>query len=108
MALVRLERASEITSLEPLRPRSLMWAIYYAQKASLSLLHTLRSCSSMRHRCCPQGNNDGRLAALHRLAPSPVEVGGIEVDVVVAAVLQRLVPEGVRLLIDILIDATYL
>ena len=54
------------------------------------------------------GHHHGSGADLLGLSPSPIEVGGIEVDVGVATALQRAAQEGQHLLVDLLADATHL
>ena len=93
--------ASEASLLEvgdELRPEGLALAVAHLEAQQLPapvLVH-------------PHGDDDGAGADLLSLAQPPLEVGGIEVDVGVAAALQRPAQERLHLLVDLLTDATHL
>ena len=56
----------------------------------------------------PHGDDDSAGADLLSLAQPPLEVGGIQVDIGVAAALQRPAQEGLHLLVDLLTDTAHL
>jgi hypothetical protein len=56
----------------------------------------------------PHGHDNGAGADLQRLAQPPVQVGGIEVEVRVAAAVERPLQEGLDLGIEALADAAHL
>ncbi len=56
----------------------------------------------------PHGDDDSAGAELLSLAQPPLEVGGIEIDVGVAAALQGPAQKRLHLLVDLLTDATHL
>ena len=56
----------------------------------------------------PHGDDDSAGADLLSLAQPPLEVGGVQVDIGVAAALQRPAQEGLHLLVDLLTDTAHL
>ena len=83
---------------EELRPEGLALAVADLEPEQLTapvLIH-------------PHGDDDSAGADLLSLSQPPLEVGGIEVDVGVAAALKWPIKEGLHLLVDLLTNATHL
>ena len=91
--------ASKATLLEvgdELRPEGLALAVAHLEPEQLTAAVGIDA----------HGYDHGPRAHLQGLAQAALEVGGIQVDVGVAGLLQRPAQEGLHLLVDLLADAT--
>ena len=91
-------QASLLEVGDELRPEGLRLAVAHLEAQQLPstiLVH-------------PHGDDNSAGADLLRLAAAALEVGGIKVDVGVAAALQRPTQKRLNLLVDLLTDATHL